>query len=114
MLFFAWYMYAADYSYRALSGTYVLITGDRRWTLTLRADQSFSEDADTHWGHLKGSGKWRRIGEGGIVFEGEFLTPQGVNRSSTGTVFAEASKSYTLRPSLDFTNGGVRFFKRFF
>jgi hypothetical protein len=61
LLFVAWYSYAADYSYRALSGTYVLQQGTSRDVLTLHADQTFTEDATGCFNHGHSEGTWRRL-----------------------------------------------------
>jgi len=114
VLFFAWYMYAADYSYHAISGTYVFKQHGYTYTLKLHPDKTFDERVaiQGNWRDTKGT--WRRIGEGGVTFEGDFLPPPGITKSTSGSVYAEANKSYTLRPSLDFSEESIRFYKRLF
>ena len=98
-----WYMVAADYSYRAVSGTYIFHGDGESSTLVLRQDQSFQQDLnrDGRIEHVRGT--WRRIGEGGVVFSREFLKVKGQEVRSDGQADGEIEKRFAgFIPSIRF------------
>jgi hypothetical protein len=76
-LFFFWYSVAADYGYRALSGTYTFSSNEERSTLILKSDHSFQQELSVHGKLESATGTWRRIGESGVAFSKEFLIVSG-------------------------------------
>jgi hypothetical protein len=92
LLFFAWYMVAADYGYSAVSGTYVFRSTNEESTLILRADRTFHQDLTRSNTIRHADGTWRRIGEGGVVFSPEFLTVLGQERDANGEAYANVEK----------------------
>jgi hypothetical protein len=95
-LLVGWYVVAADYSYRAVAGTYKLETNNASSTLVLREDQTFEETLDEHGLQKISQGTWRRIGEGGIVFSNTFLSTPGREAQTDGEVFGEVEKAFGL------------------
>ena len=78
-----WYMVAAEYDYRTVSGTYILELDQGKSTLVQSQDKTFEQEID-HWGKVERSqGTWYRFGEGCIVFSSGFLTvAAGIRRPS--------------------------------
>jgi len=112
-----WYMVAADYSYSAVSGTYMFHDDGESSTLVLRRDQSFQQDLnrDGKMAHVRGT--WRRIGEGGVVFSKEFLKVKGQEVRSDGQADGEIEKRFPgFFPSIRFEPqfNGPRFTRRLF
>lgn len=89
-----WCCVAADYGYKAVSGTYTFDRGQERSTLILDRNQSFEQELRTagHIEHTRGS--WRRTGEGGVVFSKDFLTVVGQQRGAGGQVHGQVRKGF--------------------
>jgi len=112
-----WYMVAADYSYSAVSGTYMFHDDGESSTLVLRRDQSFQQDLNRDGKIVHVRGTWRRIGEGGVVFSKEFLKVNGQEVRSDGQADAEIEKRFLgFFPSMRFAPqfNGPRFTRRLF
>jgi hypothetical protein len=117
LLFWAWYMTAADYSYKAVSGEYTFRKDGEISKLTLRPDRSFRQELNRSGTIEHAEGSWRRIGEGGIVFSREFLRIAGQTVRPDGQVDGRIVKRYLeLVPSIAFEPepGGAVFYKRWF
>ena len=113
-VFWIWYTIAADYDYGALSGTYTLRSGGETSTLVLRADRTFEQELIRNGSTRRAQGTWRRFGEGGVSFSGQFL---GREVESDGEVYGQVEKTFLeLIPTIVFgpDDGGPRFTKRLF
>lgn len=112
-----WYMAAADYSYRAVSGTYLFHSDEESSTLVLRRDQSFMQDL-TRYGKVEhAQGTWRRVGEGGVVLSKEFLKVKGQEVRSDGQADGQIEKRFAgFFPSIRFEPqfSGPKFNRRLF
>jgi hypothetical protein len=116
LLFWAWYMVAADYGYKAVSGTYTFRSNSEGSTLVLQADRTFQQDLIRSRIEKHTQGTWRRIGEGGVVFSPEFLTVDGQERDPNGEAYANVEKGFlwlfvrsiNLRPE----PGGPKFYHK--
>lgn len=98
-----WCMAAADYSYRAVSGTHVFHGDGESSTLFLRQDQSFQQDLNRDGKIEHARGTWRRVGEGGVVFSKEFLKVKGQEVRSDGQADGEIEKRFVgFFPSIRF------------
>lgn len=102
-ILWCWYMIAADYGYRAVSGTYTFQNDGESSTLVLRQDQSFQQDL-SHDGKVEHSqGTWRRVGEGGVVFSKEFLKVRGQVVRTDGQADGKIEKRFAgFFPSIRF------------
>lgn len=72
-----WCCVAADYGYRAVSGTYTFEQGPERSTLILHRDQLFEQELKKAGQVERTHGTWRRTGEGSVVFSNDFLIVTG-------------------------------------
>ena len=116
LLFWAWYTIAADYGYRAVSGTYIFRGGREISTLILKPDRSFRQEVNRPGTVEHAEGSWRRIGQGGIVFSKEFLKV-GQTERADGEVYGQVVKRYLeLVPSIAFEPepGGPVFYRKWF
>ena len=94
LLFWAWYTWAADYGYSAVSGTYVFSNNGQQSTLVLSANREFHQEL-THSGTVQRSvGTWRRVGEGGVVFSKEFQQVADERVRADGQVDGQVEKSF--------------------
>jgi hypothetical protein len=106
-VFWTWYMVAADYSYRAVSGTYVCRMNGEKTTLVLKEDKSFQEEAVRQGKVLHAQGSWYRYGESGIGFSKEFIKVPGEEIHADGSAYGYIYKrfglffSITLAPDQD-------------
>jgi hypothetical protein len=115
--FWCWYMMAADYGYRAVSGTYIFSGDGDSSTLVLRQDQSFQQELNRDGKVDRARGTWRRVGEGGVVFSKEFLKVRGQEVRSDGQADGEIEKRFAgFFPSIRFEPqfSGPRFNRRLF
>jgi hypothetical protein len=103
IIFWAWYMVAADYGYKAVSGTYTLRNNGETSILVLRRDRSFQQEL-VHAGKTeRAQGTWRRFGEGGIAFSRGFLRADGQEAGSDVEVYGRVEKkALGLLPSIVF------------
>jgi hypothetical protein len=93
VVFWVWYMVAADYGYGAVSGTYTLRSEGESSTLVLQRDRSFQQELSDAGRNVRSQGTWRRVGKGGIAFSKDFLTlDQEVLPG--GQVYAEVRKGF--------------------
>jgi hypothetical protein len=99
-LFWVWYGIAADYSYQALSGTYVIARAGESCTLRLSANGSFSEEFARANAVKSVSGKWHRSGEAGVEFSPSFLMMPNQKSGPGGEIYGRFEKTLTLFPSL--------------
>ncbi|MFZ1086233.1 MAG: hypothetical protein WAN35_14810 [Terracidiphilus sp.] len=115
-VFWAWYMVAADYSYSAVSGTYVCRMNREKTILVLKEDHSFQEDISRQGKLLHAEGIWHRSGEGGIDFSKEFIKVSGEEVHANGTAWGYIYKSFGLLFSITLAPdpGGPRFHKKLF
>jgi hypothetical protein len=112
-----WYMVAADYGYGAVSGTYVLRHDGEQSTLILKKDRSFQQVLNRQGKTERVQGRWRRVGEGGVVFSKEFLKLTGQEVRADGQADGKVRKQCLgLFLSINFEPdpGGPMFHKRFF
>jgi len=125
--FWIWYCIAANYDYDALAGTYSYSKSNLAVVLVLKADQTFAEELTTNGQNKYANGTWRRIGEGGAVFSGDFLRLPGQRSYADSPGSEEASwehpefsghfeKIWTVYPklSLDAGSNEIVLQKRFF
>jgi 4-amino-4-deoxy-L-arabinose transferase-like glycosyltransferase len=102
LAFLVWYTIAANYDYGALSGTYSFHFKGEMSTLVLKKDHSFQQEL-THDGKLEhAQGRWRRVGEGGVVFSKEFMKLAGQKVRPDGQADAEVEKTLGLFASIHF------------
>jgi hypothetical protein len=101
-LLVAWYIVAADYSYGAIAGEYVMRTPQENSALILRANQTFEQELSRAGKIQRSNGTWRQIGEGGVVFSQEFLTVEGQERRPDGQADGQVKKTLGLIPSIIF------------
>ncbi len=116
-VFWCWYMVAADYSYRAVSGTYLYQGAGESSTLVLRQDQSFQQDLNSDGKMEHAQGTWRRVGEGGVVLSKEFLKVKGQEVRSDGQADGAIEKRFAgFFPSIRFEPqfNGPKFNRRLF
>lgn len=112
-----WYMVASDYSYEAVSGTYLFQGDGESSTLVLRQDQSFDEDLTRNGKTVHVRGTWRRLGEGGVVLSSDFLKVRGQETRSDGQADGNIEKRFAgFFPSIRFEPqfSGPKFNKRLF
>jgi hypothetical protein len=110
-------MVAADYSYRAVSGTYMFHGDGESSTLVLRQDQTFEQDLNRNGKTVQVRGTWRRVGEGGVVLSKNFLKVKGQEVRSDGQADGEIEKGFVgFFPSIRFEPqfSGPTFNKRLF
>lgn len=114
LLGWVWYSITADYGYRAVSGTYSFQLQGETSTLVLKEDRSFQQELAYGGKVERASGKWRRIGEGGVVFSKEFLKIPGQEVRADGQVDGEFKKNLGLFLSIVFNPdpGGPVFRKK--
>jgi len=98
--FWGWYSIAANYDYGALSGTYTLSRNDEQCTLSLRSDQTFSEELNRGGVTQKADGRWRRYGEAHVSFSSEFMKLSGQELNASGEAHGQFNKALGLFPSL--------------
>lgn len=116
-VFLCWYMIAADYGYRSVSGVYLFHGADKKVVLVLRQDQTFQQDVVRPGRVEHAQGTWRRIGEGGVVFSKEFLKVEGQEVRSDGQADGEIEKRFAgFFPSIRFEPqfNGPKFNRRLF
>jgi len=111
-LFFFWYSVAADYGYRALSGTYTFSSNEERSTLILKSDHSFQQELSVHGKLESATGTWRRIGESGVAFSKEFLIVSGQEPGADRTAYGEFHKNYGFLVSLTLSQYHVLWYGR--
>jgi hypothetical protein len=117
IVFWVWYTVAADYGYRAVSGTYVLRRDGETSTLVLRQDRSFQQELTQDGKRTRAQGTWRRFGEGNIAFSKEFLKASVQETGSDEEVYGRVEKKFLgLIPSIVFDpdSGGPTFHKKLF
>jgi len=72
-LFWIWFSIASDYDPPRLAGTYTFHNANVSTVLKLKADETFTQALTTNGQTKSAQGTWHRIGEGGVVFSGDFL-----------------------------------------
>jgi hypothetical protein len=117
LLFWFWYRWAADYGYRAISGTYIFHDNGEQATLVLLESRVFRQEL-SHPGTVEqAEGTWRRVGEGGVVFSNEFLKVGGQRVRRDGQTDGQVKKTFGgLFLSIVFNGdkGGPVFHKKVF
>jgi hypothetical protein len=94
VLFWVWYVWAADYGYAAVSGTYTFDGNGEHSTLVLLESRVFQQEL-RHSGTIKrAEGTWRRTGEGGVVFSKEILKVEGQRVRPDGQADGEVRKTF--------------------
>lgn len=111
-LFFLWYSVAADYGYKAVSGTYTFASNEERSTLVLKSDRSFQQELSKHGKVERATGTWRRIGESGVAFSKEFLILSGQEPGADGTAYGEFHKNFGFLVSLTLSQYHVLWYGR--
>ena len=116
LLFWVWYMVAADYGYRALAGTYVLSRSGETCTLYLRSDRTFVQELNRSGNVEKAQGRWRRYGEAHVSFSPEFIKVPGQETNADGEAHGHFDKALGLLPSFTLAPipGGPTFHRRLF
>ncbi len=89
-----WYYVAADYGYKAMSGTYAFEAGQESSILILSRDQLFQQERRRAGQVQRIHGTWRRTGEAGVVFSKEFLTVDGQESPRAGDVYGQVEKGF--------------------
>jgi hypothetical protein len=116
--FSIWYVFAADYSYSAVSGTYSFRSGGETSTLVLKKDKTFVQERKSHGRTEIAHGNWYRIGEGGVEFSKDFLPVGHVFPESDGSTYGHVEKVFfELVPSIVLGTDSVhgpRFHRRLF
>lgn len=108
-------MVAANYSYRAVAGTYLFHSDEESSTLILRRDQRFMQDLTRNGNVEQAQGTWRRVGESGVVLSKEFLKVKGQEVRSDGQADGQIEKRFAgFFPSIRFEPqfNGPRFNRR--
>jgi hypothetical protein len=100
VLFGLWYSIAANYDYRALSGTYTFKRNGEKCILYLRPNQTFSEELNRGGVVQEAQGRWRRYGEAHVSFSSEFLTVSGQQLDAAGEAHGQFDKTLGLLPYL--------------
>jgi hypothetical protein len=72
-LFCLWFNIASDYDPPRLTGTYTFHSANVSSVLRLKADETFTQTLTAGGQTEQAQGTWRRMGEGGVVFSGDFL-----------------------------------------
>lgn len=103
--FWVWYCVAADYSYGAVSGTYIFRLNGETSTLILGNDRSFQQELSRDGKVERTQGSWRRLGEGGVVFSKEFLKVSGQEVRPDGQADGEVKKRLGLFLSIHLKPG---------
>jgi hypothetical protein len=98
--FCIWFSIASNYDESAVAGVYVAQREHATSTLLLQSDGSFVQYLDGTNQHLKTTGRWHRIGEGGIVMSPQFMSLATEQRSASVETYGEVHKVLTLFPVL--------------
>ena len=98
--FVVWYVIASDYSDGAVSGIYHLAQNGETSTLNLKSDHSFQQELTKQGRVERATGKWRRLGEGGVAFSKEFLVVSGQEPAADGTAYGDIEKRFGFLVSL--------------
>jgi hypothetical protein len=95
-----WYVWAANYDYGSLAGTYVLNRNAESYILYLRSDRTFTEVV-TREGHSEtAQGTWHRYGEAHVSFSNGFITITGEELNAEGRPHGQFDKRLGLFPVL--------------
>jgi hypothetical protein len=87
LLVYVWYTSAAENRPAALAGTYVLKDAKGICRLELRRDLTYKEDLESTGETKRSDGKWRQLGESGIIFSGGFLPVTRQQLDSDGAAY---------------------------
>lgn len=116
-LLWCWYMAAADYSYSWLAGTYEYRSATVASKVVLRQDGTFEQQRAIGAEVKSVSGRWRRVGEGGVVFSKEFLNIPYEESREDGQVDGTVTKRFLgFFPKIVLSNnsGGPLFNRKLF
>jgi hypothetical protein len=91
ILFCVWFNIASDYDPPRVAGTYTFHNANIATVLVLRADETFTQTLTINGQTKSAKGTWRRIGEGGVVFSGDFLRLPGQRSYADSPGSEEAS-----------------------
>ena len=116
VLFWVWFNIASDYDPPRLAGTYTFHSSNASSILKLKADRTFTQTLTADGQTKSASGTWRRDGEGGVVFSGDFLRLPGQRSYADSPGSEEASwphpefyghfeKILTIYPKLSLDGG---------
>jgi hypothetical protein len=94
ILFCVWFNIASDYDPPRLAGTYTFRTANLSTVLKLNADETFTQTLTTNGQTKSGKGTWRRVGEGGVGFSGDFLRLPGQRSIADSPGSDEASNPH--------------------
>ena len=92
-VFWAWYVWLADYGYPAVAGTYTYQGANQKVMLVLFRNRVFHEELTTGDRTERSRGSWERSGEAGVAFSPEFLKLQGQRRAADGHVWGQVRKT---------------------
>jgi hypothetical protein len=92
-IFWAWYVWLADYGYPAVAGTYAYQSATQKATLVRFRNRVFDEELTTGDRTEKSHGSWKRSGEAGIAFSPEFLKLQCQRTAEDGHVWGQVRKT---------------------
>jgi hypothetical protein len=93
-IFWAWYLWLADYGYPAVAGTYVYQTSNQKAVLVLFQNRWFEEQLTTGDRTEKSRGSWERSGEAGIAFSPGFLSVHGQRIAKDGHAWGQVRKTF--------------------
>ena len=112
--FFAWYYIAANYDYKALSGTYVYQTNNETCVLYLYPNRTFIQEVNDKGRIQRVQGHWSRFGEAHVAFSSEFLRLPSQDFDASGQAHGEFEKVLGLFPKLSLAPipGGPTLHKR--
>jgi hypothetical protein len=91
VLFCIWFNIASDYDPPRLAGTYTFQNSNVSSVLRLKADETFTQTLTADGQTKQAQGSWHRIGEGGVVFSGDFLRLPGQRSYADSPASDEAS-----------------------
>jgi hypothetical protein len=100
VVFWIWYIVAANYDYRALAGTYVFDGNGEKCTLYLRSDRTFVQQLSRSGEMQTSQGHWHRYGEAHVSFSNEFLKVSGEEINAEGQAHGQFDKRLGLFPTL--------------
>jgi len=100
ILFWGWYIVAANYDYNALAGTYVFDGNREQCTLYLRRDRTFVQELGRSGETQKSQGHWNRYGQSHVSFSHEFLKLSGEEMNAEGQAHGQFDKTLGIFPTL--------------
>jgi hypothetical protein len=94
VLFCVWFNIASDYDPPRLAGTYTFHSANLLSVLVLKGDETFTQTLTADGQTKYAQGTWRREGEGGVSFSGDFLRLPGQRSDADSPGSEEASNPH--------------------